>query len=267
MSRDSGDFVSQLQELVSRALRQQVRSNQRVADLLRQISGGQMSGKEVGDVLRNHSEQESAEYVRTLTTLGVSFFSNLLDLNQSYNERLFQRLGRTEENGEAPPRKEPSARIELRGRIDTEVRAAFVVENRREKSSDVTMVFPPVTRKDGSQFQAPFVAHPAAFRLEPGEERPVGIAIHLLDGLFVSGEEYLCPVLVRGPEDMVLDIAITVEAEPEIAIAVEAEIVEVELAVAPKKARPAARKAVKKAVKKTAKKAAAKAVKKHAGRR
>ena len=115
MTRDSGDFVSQLQELVSRALRQQVRSNQRVADLLRQISGGEMSGKDVGDALRRYSEQESAEYVRTLTTLGVSFFSNLLDLNQSFNERFFERIERQEENADAASKKEAVARLDLRG--------------------------------------------------------------------------------------------------------------------------------------------------------
>ena len=35
------------------------------------------------------------------------------------------------------------------------------------------MTFGPMVRADGSQIKAPIVARPAAFRLEPGEERSV----------------------------------------------------------------------------------------------
>jgi hypothetical protein len=210
VSREGSDTASQLQELISRALRQQVRSSQRVADLLRRIASGELNGQQVREEFQQFSQAEAAEYIHSLTNAGISFFSHLLELNDNFNERLFRRLGengrKDEENGS--PRR---ARLSLRGAVGSVVRATFTVENRREGPSDVSLVFPKVTGRNGLAFQAPFVAEPAVFRLAPGEERPVQIALQLLPELFVAGESYSCQVIVRGPEDMRLDLDIVVE--------------------------------------------------------
>jgi hypothetical protein len=214
VSREASDTASQLQDLISRALRQQVRSSQRVADLLRRIASGELNGQQVREEFQQFSQTEAAEYVSSLTNAGISFFSHLLELNDNFNERLFGRLGQNggqrEENGSTP-----RARLPLRGAVGSVVKATFTVENRREGPSDVSLVFPKILRSDGFAFQAPFVAEPAAFRLGPGEERPVQIALQLLPELFVVGQQYSGQMIVRGPEDMLLDIDIVVEPSVE----------------------------------------------------
>jgi hypothetical protein len=223
MTRGPGDAASQLQELVSRALRQQVRSNQRFADLLRRIASGELNGEEVRNEFRQFSEAEASEYIRSLTGAGVNFFSHLLDLNDSFNERFFQRFG---ENGSRPDETASPhrARMPLHGPAGSLVKAEFIVENRRDVDSDVSISFPKVNGPDGASFQAPFVAEPASFRLHPGEERPVRISLQLLPELFVVGEPYSCEVLVRGPENMLLNVEIV--AEPAIASNTEDEPIE-----------------------------------------
>jgi hypothetical protein len=73
-------------------------------------------------------------------------------------------------------------------------------------------MIPEMRRADGSHFQAPFVVEPAAFRLVKGEERSIRISLQLLPELFTAGEEYSCEALVRGPEDMILDLHLRVNA-------------------------------------------------------
>jgi len=206
MRQTPGDITSQLQELASRSLRQHVRNNQRFADLLKRISGGELSMQEVREELRQFSEHETTEYIRTLTTMGIGFFSGLLDLNQSFNERFFQRIG------QAHPDPEPAAlkthgQLVLRGTLAETVQGRFVVENRREQVSEVAMIISPVTGRDGFQFQAPFVIEPAAFRLGTGEERAVLVTVRLHPELFKPGEQYSCQLVIRGP-DLILDILI-----------------------------------------------------------
>jgi hypothetical protein len=214
MSREPGDTASQLQELISRALRQQVRSNQRFADLLRRIASGELSGQQVREEFRHFSEAEAAEYVRSLANLGISFFSHLLELNQGFNERFFERVVQNG-NGHEAPEPEAKARISLHGEAGATVKAAFVVENRRDQASDVALVFSKVKCGDGTGFQAPFVAEPAAFRLSPGEERSVQISLMLHPELFAAGQTYSSSVMVRGPEDMLVSLDLRVDAAVE----------------------------------------------------
>ena len=208
MRQTPGDIASQLQELASRSLRQNVRNNQRFAELLKRISGGQLSMQQVRDELRQFTEQETAEYVRTLTTMGINFFSGLLELNQGYNERFFQRLGDAHEPPEATlPRSD--GELVLSGKLGEVAQGRFVVENRRDQISEVAIAVSPVAGRNGS-FRAPFVIEPAAFRLGAGEERPVLLGVRLHPELFRSGEEYLCQLTVRGPQDMLLDVRIQI---------------------------------------------------------
>jgi hypothetical protein len=213
MSRESGDIASQLRDLAGRALNQQVRSNQRFADLLKRIAAGELDNQQVRDEFRHFSENETSEYIRTLTNMGVSFFSSLLDLNQGFNERFFQRLGRQTHDPGAGVPPEAHGKLSLGGPVRSTLLGRFVVENRRGTESDVSMVISPVKREDGSSFQAPFVVQPAAFRLAAGEERAVELSLQLLKDLFVPGGHYSCQVLVRGPENMLLDLAIAVDPE------------------------------------------------------
>jgi hypothetical protein len=93
-----------------------VRNNQRFGDLLKRISSGTLNSLEVRDEIRRFSEQETAEYIRTLTTMGINFFTGLLELNQSFNERFFQRLGNSHEGADEPAA-ESHGTLSLRGLI------------------------------------------------------------------------------------------------------------------------------------------------------
>ena len=212
MRQAPGDIASQLQELASRSLRQHVRNNQRFADLLKRISGGELSMQEVRDGLRQFSERETAEYVRTLTTMGINFFSSLLELNQSHNERFFQRLGDAHGSERTAPK--IHGQLVLRGNLGETVQGRFVIENRREQVSDVAMTISPVSGRDGVAFQAPFVIEPASFRLGNGEERAVLLSVRLHPELFKPGEQYFCQLRVHGPEPMLLEVRIQVAEEP-----------------------------------------------------
>ncbi len=204
------DVAAQLQELTSRSLRQHVRNNQRFADLLKRVSAGELSMQQVRDELRQFSEHETAEYLRTITSMGVSFFSGLLELNQSLNERFFHRLEQPN-NGAEEPTPKSRGQLTLRGALGTTVRGRFVVENRREQESDVAMSISPLIGRVGIAFQAPFVIEPSRLRLGAGEEQAVQISLRLHPELFGHGEQYSCQLAVHGRDDTVLDIRIEVE--------------------------------------------------------
>jgi len=212
MKPSSGDSASQLQELASRSLREHVRNNQRFADLLRRISRGELSMQEVRDELRQFSEHETAEYLRTVTAMGINFFAGLLELNQSLNDRFFERLGQGIQGPQtATPKSQ--GQLVLSGNLGETVHGRFVVENRREQVSEVAMTISRVTGHDGPAFQAPFVIEPATFRLGPGEERAVRLSVHLHPELFRLHELYSCQLQVRGLQDMILDVRIQVVEE------------------------------------------------------
>lgn len=264
----SDDVASQLQELASRAIREQVRNNQKFADLLQRIARGELDEQEVRQEFRSFSEHESNEYVRTLTAMGVSFFANLIELNRAYNERFFQRIAHDDSEG-GDGAGEAHARLALRGPLGAVVRGSFLVQNTRSEPTDISAVVLPLRRSDGSTFQAPFVIRPTACRVEAGDERSIEVFLELLTGLFQPGETCHGRILVRGVEDLILDLDVTAELAPAEMASAGARAPSASPAAASavrktgtKTAREATKKAPKKAKKKSAKKAVKKAVKK-----
>lgn len=264
----SDDVASQLQELASRAIREQVRNNQKFADLLQRIARGELDEQEVRQEFRSFSEHESNEYVRTLTAMGVSFFANLIELNRAYNERFFQRIAHDDSEG-GDGAGEAHARLALRGPLGAVVRGSFLVQNTRSEPTDISAVVLPLRRSDGSTFQAPFVIRPTACRVEAGDERSIEVFLELLTGLFQPGETCHGRILVRGVEDLILDLDVTAELAPAEMASAGARAPSASPAAASavrktgtKTTREATKKAPKKAKKKSAKKAVKKAVKK-----
>ncbi len=264
----SDDVASQLQELASRAIREQVRNNQKFADLLQRIARGELDEQEVRQEFRSFSEHESNEYVRTLTAMGVSFFANLIELNRAYNERFFQRIAHDDSEG-GDGAGEAHARLALRGPLGAVVRGSFLVQNTRSEPTDISAVVLPLRRSDGSTFQAPFVIRPTACRVEAGDERSIEVFLELLTGLFQPGETCHGRILVRGVEDLILDLDVTAELAPAEMASAGARAPSASPAAASavrktgtKTAREATKKAPKKAKKKAAKKAAKRAPKK-----
>jgi hypothetical protein len=218
---DGRDLASVLQELAARSVGDQARALERYRELVQQLANGELSAEAVRAQYDRLVAEQSAQFARDLTALGVSYYQSLIDLHRSYIDRLFDELASPErspqpdtdeprQSGEAPP---SPVDLKLHGRVGEIVQSSFVITNKQEETAEIMFLVSDFAGGGGGPFRAPVRLDPPRFTLRPRDEQRVTLSVDLDPGLFGSGR-YGGEILVRGNDDFMLLITIDVEESP-----------------------------------------------------
>jgi hypothetical protein len=219
MTTPSSDLLARLHGLAARSLKEQMRTNQRFLEMLQQLAPEGPRGERVLRELSRFSRNHSAGYLQDLASLSLGFFQGLLELNRAYNERFFEHVTTPEDPPPAagePMEGPPRLGMSLKGAPGAEVTGSLILENRRAEPAQISFVVSPFTGPPGDPpFRVPVRLRPSRFQLAAGEERRVTVVVPLPGELFAPGKSYRASIVVRGYEDLVLDLEVAVEeAQP-----------------------------------------------------
>jgi hypothetical protein len=197
--------------MVARSVEEQVRGAQRYGELLRRVAAGALDEQAVRQRYVEFVREETGRYIRSVVSLGLSYYDDLLEAGWDYSNRFLDRLlegGPAEATG-GEPRK---VAMDLRAQVGEEAVGSFVLENKRTEPSDISFIVsefsgPP----DAEAFRPPLQIDPPRFTLAPLSERTVGIRVPVLAELFRAGHAYTATIAVRGQEE--LELVLTVWAE------------------------------------------------------
>lgn len=200
-----------MQRLVTRSVEEQVRGAQRYGELLRRVAQGGLDEQAVRQRYVEFMREETGRYIRSVVSLGLAYYDDLLEAGWDYSNRFFDRLLGGEPAGETggEPRK---VAMDLRANVGEDAVGSFVLENKRTEPSDISFIVsefagPP----DGEAFRPPLQIEPPRFTLAPLSERTVSIRVPVLAELFRAGHAYTATIAVRGQDE--LELALTVWAE------------------------------------------------------
>lgn len=213
MNNDHEDLGRWIQEITSRSAGEQLRALQRYGDLLQRMARGELDEQAVREEYLRFTSEAAERYVRQLTTLSLSYYNALLELNRAFTDQFFNQVfgGPAERERPAPPRRR--VEIELVAPLGETASASFVVENKRLETAEISFIVSEFAGPAGtSPFRPPLQIQPPRFMLGPREERVVTLSLPLVEGLFTPGERYTATVIVRGYDD--LELGLLVEAEP-----------------------------------------------------
>jgi predicted flap endonuclease-1-like 5' DNA nuclease len=220
MNQESEDISKWVQELISRATREQIQGMQRLNNLMQRVTSGELNESQVRDEFNKFVKSESSRYVEDLTRLGLSFQAALVELNRKYSDRFFESmLGSTfkeqpSTNGQASQSKE--IQIHLSGACGEELVKTFAIENKREEEETVNFLISEFTDAQSTMaFRPPMQVQPARLVLRPGEERNVTLRLPLLSELFTPGGIYFATVIARGRNDVILNLRVDI-TEPQV---------------------------------------------------
>lgn len=213
MSGDTADIGQWIRRLTNKAVEEQTRALRRYGELVQRVTDGQLDNAAVRDEALRFVRDESARYARSLATLTLSYHDALLDLDRARNDEFFNALvaaGQGDAVSPAAPRTVP---LTLTGPVGTEVSSGFLIENRKDQSTDVSFAVSDFVGGDGQvAFRPPMQITPSRFRLEPREEMRVRISLPLVPQLFEPAARYEATVVVRGYEEIELQLVVETTA-------------------------------------------------------
>jgi len=204
-----------IQELVTRAVQEQVHTAQRFSELLQHVMPNDLVDSGVRDEYARFAREEAARFARGLATLSLNYFNSVLELSRASNERFIRQVMQASETGKTPA---PSAAskpvpVELRAPVGQEASAAFVIENKRAEAAQVSfLVSEFMGEGEAAPFRAPLQITPPRLTLNPREDIVVRLRLALLPELFSPGKRYTARVRVSGYEDMELVLHVLPEA-------------------------------------------------------
>ena len=151
MSEQPQDIRQWIQELVSRSAKDQIQNLQRLEELMRRATAGDIDQNVLRSEYLRFARQESTRYINDLTRVGLSFYNTILELNKQYNDRFFQQAY---QQPTAPPahglHQVRSDRKKLRGVIvASDEERDLAVEDRREPLEDRPLRSVPATGGHG----------------------------------------------------------------------------------------------------------------------
>lgn len=244
MTGDQLDLTKWLQQLTTHAWADQTRRVEWYTDVMQRVARGELDAEHVRDEFMRFAGEETVSYARDVAQLGLHYYASLLDLGRSYNDRFYDRVFRTrpEQGGPRGSKQDTGPRqvtMDLRGEVGGEATAAFVIENKRNATAEISFIVSDfVDMTSGSAFRPPLELQPPWLTLDPHEEAEVRLRLALLDELFTPGRQYRTHVVVSGHDDLELIINVSVEptAEPATRVSVVAspKVSTPEDAVAPK---------------------------------
>lgn len=219
MSQEPEDISKWVQELITRATREQVQGLQRLSSLVQRVSSGELDQSQVREELSQFVKNESNRYVEDLTRLGLSFQAALVELNRKYSDRFFESVmgsafkEQPPSNGQASQPKE--VHIHLSGACGETLVRTFTIENKREEEETVNFLISEFSDAQAAlAFRPPLQVQPARLLLRPGEERNVTLRLPLLSELFEPGGIYFATIIARGRNDVVLNLRVDI-SEPQ----------------------------------------------------
>jgi hypothetical protein len=218
MSDEPQDLNKSIQDLIISSVREQARAVERYSELAQRIVRGELDERTVREEFIRFARDETMRYLRNFATLSLSYYTALLELGLSYQNRFFERvLGATNNENVTTPRAAPPQRveIELRAQVGQEVTSSFVIENKRSEKAEISFLIsefvgPPET----APFRPPLQLKPPRFTLDPREEGVVTLTLPLLPELFTPGQSYTAKIVVGGYDDMELNLSVFPEAPP-----------------------------------------------------
>lgn len=195
-------------------------SADRVNELLRRLSDRQLGLAAVGQELFTFARESARGYLDGLKAVGDDHRQALRDLNNSYGDRLLDRLlsGRGP-GGQVPAAAGYRAEIALTGPVGGEASAVFVVENAQSRLEEITFLVSEFVDMAGQgPFRPPLSIDPPRLALRPETEAEVIIRLPLLAELFIPGRLYRATVTVRGQDLELVLHALAYEATEEAAV-------------------------------------------------
>jgi len=182
---------------------QQRRSANRVNELLRRVSDGQLDLASLGQELLTFAKESGRGYLDGLKTVGDDHRQALRDLNRSYGDRLLDQLliGPGHGGQMSAAAAGHQAELALTGPLGGEASAVFVVENAQTRPEEITFLVSEFVDMSGQEpFRPPLSIDPPRLALRPEEEAEVTIRLPLLAELFIPGKLYRGTVMVRGQD-------------------------------------------------------------------
>ena len=208
MSEEAQEIGKWIQELVARAVKEQIQTTQRYSELLQRVARGQVDPKTLRAESARFAREETARFARSLATLSISYFNTLLELSRTHNERFIEQVlgaATQAEKGKAAsaaPTTSHQVEVELRAPLGQEATTAFVVENKRTSTVELSFLVSEFSAPGSAPFRPPLQIEPPRCVLEPGEEQIVTLRLLLLPELFAPTQPYTARVVVSGGEDM-----------------------------------------------------------------
>ena len=215
MSDAAQEIGTWIQELVTRAVREQVQTTQRYGELLQRVARGEIDPKTLRAQSVRFAREETGRFARSLATLSISYFNTLLELSRTHNERFIEQVlgaATQAEKEQAAPTAMRKVRVELRAPLGQEATGAFVIENRRTTAAEMSFLVSEFSAAGAAPFRPPLQIEPPRLTLEPGEEQIITLKLPLLPELFESHKPYSARIAVSGGEAMEVLLAVRAEA-------------------------------------------------------
>jgi hypothetical protein len=214
MSDEAQEIGKWIQELVTRAVREQVHTTQRYGELLQRVARGEIDSKTLRTQSVRFAREETTRFARSLATLSISYFNTLLELSRTHNERFIEQVlgaATQAEKEQAAPAAVRQVRVELRAPLGQEATGAFVIENGRTTAVEMSFLVSEFSAAGAAPFRPPLQIEPPRLTLEPGEEQIITLKLLLLPELFEPHKPYSARIAVSGGEAM--QVLLTVWAE------------------------------------------------------
>jgi hypothetical protein len=221
MTNPIGDFGRWAREVTALTISEQVRALRRFDTLVRQVARGELSQPAIGERFWRFSTAEGPRYLRDLAFMSAEYLMRLADLNRAFNDRMFDQFlapepgaGASSHPTSGPPQS-PFSRvvsIGLEAPAGQVASRSFILENPRPLPSDITFVVSDFHEEGGTKsFSADAQFHPARLTLEPHGECVVTLQVPVTAGLFEPGHLYRATALVRGFDDLELNVSMRVQ--------------------------------------------------------
>jgi len=223
---DGQDLAGLIQELTARSVSEQARTLQRYRELVERVAAGQLDPETVRLQYDRLLAEQSAQFARDVATLGARYYEAVLELNGAYVERLFDRVAGAarvdpvdavvdEPEEDLAEDDTPSlAELTLEGTVGATVEATFLIENKRAEPADVIFLLSDFTSDGSEPFRAALELDPPRFALPPYGERSVTLRLLLDKAQFAPGQTYRGALLIRGLDDLQLQLKIAVAEKP-----------------------------------------------------
>jgi hypothetical protein len=227
MSNNENDFGRRIQDLFSRAVKEQVRMAQNYTEFVQRVGRGDLFTEPARNELLSFAGQETANYARELTSLSLQYYSELFKLNRAYSDRFFEQVmgkpsdkeGGTETAAEAAqPADRPTVRrieVTMQAPLGQTAVRAFTLENKQQETAEISfLVSDFVGPEEAASFRPDLNIEPARFTLPPGEAQTVTLKLPLTADRFTPGQPYRATVVVRGYDGLELELIGLAEPTP-----------------------------------------------------
>jgi hypothetical protein len=215
------ELLKTFEELLSQSRSDRMRNARNLNEALGDVAKSGVDRAAVVDRFRTFVNQRGTTYGKDLAQIGLEVFRSLLDLNERYNAAFFAEVfGQKPWHEETAPEgiRQPAATIEMKVAASLAAASAessFVIENKHDQSSRISFLVSEFTESGSERtFRLPVQFTPSGFVLRSGEERVVRMSCPMNPALLEAGRTYNASVIVRGIQDLEIQLQLEVEKAP-----------------------------------------------------